>query len=76
MRSKIRRVRAALNQANCASTSECYEAIMHLTQISAFCRLSPMLMFYFPMSVHPIFVIATVVAVVLLFAYLRKRGDL
>ncbi len=35
-----------------------------------------MLMLPFPMFADPIFVIAIVLAVVLLFAYLRKRGDL
>jgi hypothetical protein len=33
-------------------------------------------MLYFPMFAHPIFVIATVLAVVLLIAYQRKRGNL
>jgi len=35
-----------------------------------------MLMLLFPMFAHPIFVIAVVLAVLLLFAYLRKREDL
>jgi hypothetical protein len=35
-----------------------------------------MLMVYFPMNLYPIVVIAIVLAVVLLIAYLRKRGDL
>jgi Na+/H+ antiporter NhaC len=35
-----------------------------------------MLMVHFPMNLYPIVVIAIVFAVVLLIAYLRKRGDL
>jgi hypothetical protein len=37
-----------------------------------FFQTAPMLMLYFPMFAHPVFVIATVVAVVLLIAYQRK----
>jgi hypothetical protein len=35
-----------------------------------------MVMLYFPMGAHPILVIGAVVAVVLLIAYQRKRGNL